>query len=313
MVVMMVGIGVLCLVGCGSKNPPAPADKPAEPPKDEPKKESTDRPAGAAEVNQLAPKTNEAVQKAVENTKADINKDVVDPARQAIEKAKTDPLTAVAEAAKADPNAIAAETQKKVTDDLKKNLDQLKQDATNGAKDDSAGKAPAGVADTLASLTKAAGAAPTVKDLDGICVSMAKDILALPQVANAQQAPSLAYSQLEFTAPDQTDTAPMIETMRALLTRDFAGKVVVLDQAKSVDVARLVDQKTPPAATYILKGTIKKIDQTEGGVKTTLTRYEFRLTDAEKGQSVLTKQYDVKKADTTDILNKLPMKDVFGK
>ena len=316
-VVMMVGVGVVCLVGCGSKAPPpAPADKPAEPPKDEPKKESADKPAGAAQANQLAPKPDEAVQKAVQNTTADVKKDVVDPAKQAIEKAKTDPLTAAADAAKADPKAIAEETKKKVADDLAKNVDALKQDLqknAEGTTEGAASKAPAGVADTLATLTTAAGAASGAKELDSICASLATDIVALPQIAAAQQPPSLACTSVEYTTPERVDTAVLLETMRTLLTKDFGAKIVVLDQTKSVEVARMVDQKTPPAATYILKGTIRKIDLTEGGVKTTVTRYEFRLTDAEKGQVVLTKQYDSKKADTTDILNKLPMKNVFGK
>ena len=146
------------------------------------------------------------------------------------------------------------------------------------------------------------------KDYETVAQQMARDIVAISQIANAapEKAPTIAFEKVVNRSSEPLDTDIFLEKIRSLLMQYGGGKIAFLDRAQTQAVLAERDlkrkgevtassKKAVLGADYFLTGSIRTIDKTDGKVRSTLTRYEFRLTDAESTQLIWAKDYEVKK------------------
>ncbi|HUW30235.1 MAG TPA: hypothetical protein VM223_01345 [Planctomycetota bacterium] len=144
------------------------------------------------------------------------------------------------------------------------------------------------------------------KDYVTVAQAMARDIVQVQQISQAEKPPTVAFARVENRSSIPLDTTMFLEEIRTLLSKNVGGKIIFLDRAKSEEVLRERDlkrsgeltsssKKAVLGADYFLTGSISTIDKTDGKERTTMMRYEFRLTDAESTQIVWVNDYKVKK------------------
>ena len=144
------------------------------------------------------------------------------------------------------------------------------------------------------------------KDYETVAQQMARDIVTVPQIANAQTPPTIAFAKVVNRSAIPLDTEMFLEKIRTLLMKNVGGKIVFLDRAKSEEVIRERDMKRAGEVTasskkavlgadYFLTGSVSSIDKGDGKWRSTMMRYEFRLTDAESTQLIWANDYEVKK------------------
>ena len=144
------------------------------------------------------------------------------------------------------------------------------------------------------------------KDFVTVAQAMARDIVQVSQIAQAEKAPTVAFAKVENRSSIPIDTKMFLEEIRMLLIKNVGGKIIFLDRARSEEVLRERDlkrsgeltsssKKAVLGADYFLTGSISTIDKADGGERTTMMRYEFLLTDAESTQIVWANDYKVKK------------------
>ena len=144
------------------------------------------------------------------------------------------------------------------------------------------------------------------KDYETVAQSMARDIVTVPQIANAQTPPTIAFAKVVNRSAVPLDTEMFLEKIRTLLMKNVGGKIAFLDRAKSEEVIRERDMKRAGEVTasskkavlgadYFLTGSVSSIDKGDGKWRSTMMRYEFRLTDAESTQLIWANDYEVKK------------------
>jgi PBP1b-binding outer membrane lipoprotein LpoB len=144
------------------------------------------------------------------------------------------------------------------------------------------------------------------KDIETIVQEMARSIVTVPQIANAQQPPTIAFASMVNKGPVPLDTEMLLEDIRTLLINNAGNKMVFLNRAKAEEVYRERESKRAGEITastkkavlgadYFLTGTIRSLDKTDGSMRSTYIVYNFNLTDAESMQIVWENSYKTKK------------------
>jgi len=246
-------------------------------------------PAGAGEkkdaaATELATPGDTTVKSAAEDVAGKVTegvtKNVVEPAKEAAEKvevqveetvdfAKTGAAEAV-ETVKKDVVEPAKETVKKAQEKVKATYN-----ATGIKKDD---------------------AAADSKGLDTLCRGVAKDVMAIPQIAKAE-APLIIAVKMENKAGGSFDANALAEKVSALLTKNAADKALFVSPAKTDETQE---------ADYLLTGTVS-ITEAKAA------KYEFRLTSGDGSQQLWTKSYEAPKAEKKGIIKVLPGADVLNR
>ena len=144
------------------------------------------------------------------------------------------------------------------------------------------------------------------KDVETVAQQMAREIVTVPQIANAQTPPTIAFAKVENRSSVPLDTKMFLEKIRTLLMKNTGGKIAFLNRDKAEEIYRERDMKRSGevaggpkkavlGADYFLTGTVSAIDKGDGKWRSTFMRYEFNLTDAESSQLIWANEYEVKK------------------
>jgi hypothetical protein len=144
------------------------------------------------------------------------------------------------------------------------------------------------------------------KDLVAVTEFMAREITQVPQIANAEKPPTIAFAEVTNRTNEVMDKNLFIRKMRTLLMKHSGGKVAFLDREKSEEILRerqmkragqvgSSGEKVLLGADYFLTGVVSSIDKVSGDKRATYTNYAFRLTDAESSAIIWEDEYEVKK------------------
>lgn len=152
------------------------------------------------------------------------------------------------------------------------------------------------------------------RDLRTVCRTMAESITVLPQVKSAATAPRVAFLSVENRTNSYLDTVTFLEKIRTDLIKFATGKIVFLDRKHSEAILREREAKRSKelagtkladrlGADYFLTGVISSIDKQVKRVRSTYTRYAFRLVDAESEAIIWEDDFEVKKISGTAVWN----------
>lgn len=145
--------------------------------------------------------------------------------------------------------------------------------------------------------------AVSVQDFETIAQKMARGMVAIGQVQNASQPPTIAFLSVENRSNDFIDKKAFLEKMRTLLIRNANGKMIFLDRY-NLDALR--DEQAAKdggeftssgrgqlyGADFFLTGVISSINAAGGSERTIYRRYSFRLVDANTGAIVWEDEYE---------------------
>ena len=144
------------------------------------------------------------------------------------------------------------------------------------------------------------------KDILATIDLMAREIVKLPQIANAEKPPVFAFAKVVNRSGETIDGELFLEQIREKLMQHSGGKIAFLDRALAAEVMRERDlkrrgevtsssKKAVLGADLFLAGTIRSRDKTDGKIRSTYTVVQFKLTDTESTLLIWSKSYQVKK------------------
>lgn len=152
------------------------------------------------------------------------------------------------------------------------------------------------------------------KDLRTVAETMARSIVSLAPLARAGTPPRIALLRVQNRSNELIDTQIITEKIRTLLVKNAGGRVIFVDRSditvdaleaeragKRAGVLTSTDVKTVSGVDFFLAGTLASLDKAGGGVRSTYTRFSFRLTDAESSDIIWEDEYEMKKSATTGI------------
>ena len=142
-----------------------------------------------------------------------------------------------------------------------------------------------------------------VQDFETIAQKMARSLISLPQIQNAESPPTIAFLSVENRSNDYIDKKAFLEKIRTLLIKHSAGKVVFLDRHNLEKMREEADAKEAGdltasrdsqffGADYFLTGVISSINAAGGSEKTVFRRFAFRLADAYTSAIVWEDEYE---------------------
>jgi len=154
------------------------------------------------------------------------------------------------------------------------------------------------------------GTGLTSQDFRSIADKMAREMITLPYIQNANTPPKVAFVSVQNNSNDYIDGDMFLRKMRTQLMRFSAGKVVFLDRAiidrieeenrsKAHGERTSSGEKTVFGADFFLTGTIDEISKATNRGQTSYFRLSFRLTDAADSALVWEGEYEIKKHATT--------------
>ncbi len=135
---------------------------------------------------------------------------------------------------------------------------------------------------------------------------MARDLLDIPQIANAANPPRIAVIEIQNGTGFVIDTEIFMERIQTLLIQNCGGKVEFLarDQLDTITEERAMkregvfssgEQKSLLGADYFITGNFKSISKARGGDRSDYIQYTFKIIDAESSAVVWQNGHDVKK------------------
>ena len=144
------------------------------------------------------------------------------------------------------------------------------------------------------------------QDLRTVTQRMARSIVSISVIAQAPKPPRVAFLKLKNNSSEIVDTNMFLERIRRLLLKHSGGRLRFLDRERVADIMREREAKRAGVVTssganalggadYFLTGTISSIDKAAGELRSTYTRFSFRLTDAETSDIVWEDEYEMKK------------------
>ncbi len=145
--------------------------------------------------------------------------------------------------------------------------------------------------------------ATSVQDFETVAQNMARSLISLPQIQNANPAPTIAFAKVENRSNDFVDSQAFLEKMRTLLIKHSGGKLIFLDRKHLDEIKAERDAKETGeftssgetkiyGADFFLTGVISSVNAAGGSEKTVFRRYSFRLTDARTGAIVWEDEYE---------------------
>lgn len=153
------------------------------------------------------------------------------------------------------------------------------------------------------------GAGLTSQDFRSIAQRMARSMIVLPQIQNAQTPPKVAFVTVANNSDDYIEGNSFLRKMRTELIKNCEGKIVFLDReiisnvdSENRDKMRgrrtASGEQIPLGADFFLTGTIDSIERVAGKGRTMYLRLSFRLTDAGNSAVVWEDEYEIKKHTT---------------
>lgn len=144
------------------------------------------------------------------------------------------------------------------------------------------------------------------QDLRTIAQRMARGIVTVQQVSQADSPPRVAFLEINNRTNQIIDKEIFLNSIRTLLIQHSGGKVIFLDRArinqivaerelKRKGIVGASERKTLSGVDFFLTGELNAIDKVEGKTRATYTRYSFRLTDAESSDIIWEDAYEMKK------------------
>jgi PBP1b-binding outer membrane lipoprotein LpoB len=144
------------------------------------------------------------------------------------------------------------------------------------------------------------------KDFRSVCYQMAQSLVRIPQIQNAANPPTIAFTSVVNASDELFSTDDFLYKMRTELVKHTGGKMVFLDRdvlteiqaeerAKQRGKVTRSDSKPLYGADFFLAGRVESIRRTRGRHETMYMRLSFRLTDAASSAIVWEDDYEVKK------------------
>jgi len=144
------------------------------------------------------------------------------------------------------------------------------------------------------------------KDYRAVCFEMAQSMVRLPQIQNAANPPTIAFTEIVNNSDELMDSDAILYKMRTELVKNCAGRIVFLDrdildkvkqERRDKDRGKVTSSGDRPmyGADYFLSGRIESIRQVRGRDMTRYMRISVRLTDASSSAIVWENDYEMKK------------------
>lgn len=152
------------------------------------------------------------------------------------------------------------------------------------------------------------------KDIEAAVQKMARSIIKIPQIANAEKPPTVAFATLINNSSEPIETNLFLKQIRTLLMQHSGGKIAFLNREVSEQVLRERDLKRKGEITssarkgvlgadFFLAGSIDALDKTDGKRSSTYTVCTLELTDAESMLLVWADDFEVKKSGKTGLFD----------
>ena len=149
--------------------------------------------------------------------------------------------------------------------------------------------------------------ATSVQDYRTVADQMARSLIQLPFIHNAENPPTIAFVKIENRTNRFIDTVGFQEKIRTLLLKNCRSKLYFLDRSAMDEIIKERKRKKKGLATasekskskiygadYFLAGSIHSINRVGGSQRTEYTRYSFRLTDADNSVIVWEDEYETR-------------------
>ncbi len=158
------------------------------------------------------------------------------------------------------------------------------------------------------------------QDIASMTDQMVRDMLQLPQLANAQRPPQVIIDESEFEnrSSQRIDKQLIVNRLRVNLSRAAQGRMVfvgrkyadVVDKERQLKRDGVVDSATTGAtratagADYRLVGTINSLDarSSQSGTAQRYNQITFEMLDLEYGTLVWSNIYEFRKAAQDDVI-----------
>jgi len=143
----------------------------------------------------------------------------------------------------------------------------------------------------------------TVQDYETVAQKMARSMISLPQIQNAQNSPTIAFIEVKNRSGDYIDTHAFLEKMRTLFVKYGNGKMTFLDRENLGILKQEVEDKQAGdlttsgdaaflGADFFLTGIISTIYTGKGAESTLFRRFSFRLVDARTSAIIWEDEYE---------------------
>jgi penicillin-binding protein activator len=153
------------------------------------------------------------------------------------------------------------------------------------------------------------------QDFRTACQKMARSLVRIPQISNAQQPPSIAIVGVENRTTKYIDKDIYLEKMRTILLQNTYGKMTFIDRKliDSIQQERMQKregnltsskEETLMGADFFLTGKIFSDTIIENGNRFDFVRYSFRLTDAETSAIVWEDEYESQVLNQKALMNR---------
>lgn len=149
--------------------------------------------------------------------------------------------------------------------------------------------------------------ATAVQDYRTVADQMARSLIQLPMIHQAESPPTMAFLEVENRTNRFIDTVAFQEKIRTLLLKNSRGKIYFLDRSAVKEILKERKRKKKGLVTasekssrkifgadYFLTGSIHSINRVMGTQRTEYMRYSFRLTDADTSLIIWEDEYETR-------------------
>jgi len=144
------------------------------------------------------------------------------------------------------------------------------------------------------------------KDFRAACFQMAQSLIRLPQIQNAANPPTLAFTEVVNASDELFSTDDLLYKIRTELIKNCGGKILFLDrdiidqirtERRDKDLGKVTTSGSKPVygADLFMSGRVESIRRSRGREQTQYMRLSVRLTDASSSAILWENDYELKK------------------
>ena len=144
------------------------------------------------------------------------------------------------------------------------------------------------------------------KDFRAACFQMAQSLIRLPQIQNAANPPTLAFTEVVNASDELFSTDDLLYKIRTELIKNCGGKILFLDrdiidqirtERRDKDLGKVTTSGSKPVygADLFMSGRVESIRRSRGRTQTQYMRLSVRLTDASSSAILWENDYELKK------------------
>jgi PBP1b-binding outer membrane lipoprotein LpoB len=144
------------------------------------------------------------------------------------------------------------------------------------------------------------------KDFRAACFQMAQSLIRLPQIQNAANPPTLAFTEVVNASDELFSTDDLLYKIRTELIKNCGGKILFLDrdiidqiraERRDKDLGKVTTSSGKPVygADLFMSGRVESIRRSRGRTQTQYMRLSVRLTDASSSAILWENDYELKK------------------